>query len=136
MTAVQVRRERTRPTAQTWADPGEWVSALREFTARNAGRRVRLEVGEAVLKDGSEKPVETFVGVLSDEHTRRVEIVLTGTSYEGHHIRTIAGVTSVDLLTGSDGVDLALRIGHAHGRAQTLVTMLSAACRYPHGSAK
>jgi hypothetical protein len=136
MTAIQIRGERTRPTAQTWADPGQWVPALREFSIRNVGRPVRLEVGEAVLKDRSQKPVETFVSILSDERTRRVEIVLTDTAYEGHHVRTIAGVTSVDLLTGTDGVDLALRIGHAHGRAQTLVTMLSAACRYPHGSEK
>ena len=136
MTAIQIRGERTRPMTQTWGDPREWVPALREFSARNAGRRVRLEVGEAVLMDRSQKPVETFVGVLSDERTRRVEIVLTNSAYEGHHVRTIAGVTSVDLLTGSDGVDLALRIGHAHGRTQTLVTMLSDACRYPHGSEK
>ena len=136
MTAIQIRGERTRPTAHTWADPGEWASVLREFSDRNAGRRVRLEGGEAVLEAGTPRPVETLVGVVSDERTRRVEIVLTATAYEGHHVRTIAGVTSVDLLTGSDGVDLALRIGHAHGRAQTLVTMLSAASPYPHGSEK
>ena len=125
MMAVWMRAER-KPSVRTWRDAGEWRTALKEFTGRNAGRHVRLELDDPTLGAQTHERDATLLGVAYDPHDLRVEIMLG--DIEGgrrHHTRSIGGVVSVDLLTGSSGRDLVLRIAHGHGRVQTLLTMLN-----------
>lgn len=125
MTAIRMRPER-KPSVRTWRDASEWGTALKEFTGRNAGRHVRLELDDPALGAQTQERDDTLLGVAYDPRDARVEIMLG--DIEGgsrHHVRSIGGVVSVDLLTGSGGRDLVLRIAHGHGRVQTLLTMLN-----------
>jgi hypothetical protein len=127
MTSTEVHQPLGRPTLHTWLEPATWVGALKEFTVRNVGRHARLEVDDPALGAPVQQRGDTVLGAAYDPLTRRVEITLAEAPAGGlrHHVRSIAGVTSVDLLTGSSGRDLMLRIAHAHGRGQTLLTLLN-----------
>jgi len=127
-TTMKVQRSRGggRPKLQSWADASAWAPALQEFTRRNAGRHARLEVDDRTLGPRTHERDDTILGVDYDPRGGRVEIML-GDIDGGprHHLRSIEGVTGVDLLTGSSGRDLVLRIAHGRGRMQTLVTLVS-----------
>jgi len=126
MMTVQMGRHAGRPVVHRWVDPCAWVSELREFTRRNAGRYARLEVDDPALSARTRQRDDTILGVIYDPHDARIGIMLGDVNGgNGYHVRFIRGVTSVDLLTGSSGRDLVLRIAHRHGRRQTLLTLLS-----------
>ena len=89
----------------------EWASMLKEFTNRNAGRRVTLEVdGEAfgAQSEGRDYPLR---GVAFDPRDGRVEIMLGDqASVDRDVTRAIADPLDIDLLRGPDGRDQALRV--------------------------
>lgn len=125
MTTIETRRQAGRPTVRTWIEPTAWARELQEFTRRNAGRRARLEVDDPALGAQTQERDDTILGVVYDPRDGGIQIMLG--DIEGgdrHHVRSIGGVTSVDLLSGSSGRDLVLRIAHGHGRVQTLLTLL------------
>ena len=126
MTTSDVRPRVGRPVVQSWSDTTTWAHALREFTRRNAGRHARLEVEDAALGPRTHERDDKILGVSYDPRARRVEI-MPGDIEGGprHHVRCIEGATCVDLLTGSSGRDLVLRIAHGYGREQTLLTLLN-----------
>jgi hypothetical protein len=124
MTTIERRRYGGRPTVRTWAEPTEWTTALREFTARNVGRQARLEVDDPALGTRTLERDGTIISVAYEGCTACVDIVVADIDGAGRHrVHSIARVTSVDLLTSSSGRDLVLRIVHRHGRVHTLLTL-------------
>jgi nucleotide-binding universal stress UspA family protein len=112
------------------ADEGEkisvpekkWTTELDAFTKRNAGRRAALEVDDPEFGAQRQEHDYPFLGVAYDHHDRRVEIMVG--DFEGvfrHLTRSIADVTSIDVLRDEHGRDSILRI--AHGDAQTILTL-------------
>jgi Family of unknown function (DUF5335) len=126
MIASLIRPRECRPTIRSWGDPATWPLALEEFTRRNVGRRARLELDDPALGAQTQERDDTVLGVAYDPRDARLQIML-GDMDGGnrHHVRSIAGVTAVDLLTATSGRDLVLRIAHGHGRVQTLLTLLN-----------
>jgi hypothetical protein len=121
-----MRQAPSRPTIRSWTDPGSWAAALEEFTRRNVGRRARLELDDPALGAQVQERDETVLGVAYDRQDARLQIMLGDIDGGNrHHMRSIGGVTAVDLLTASSGRDLVLRIAHGHGRVQTLLTLLA-----------
>ena len=96
---------------------------LRDFNQRNAGRLTRLEEDGPELGAQVEEGGTPLRGVAYDPHGASVEIMLgdLGT-VDGHLTRSIAHVTSVDLVTDVLGRDAALRV--AHGGGQTLLRLM------------
>ncbi len=98
---------------------GDWADELDEFTVRNRGRRVAIEVddpeiGAQMLGRGA------LVGVTYDPHDRRVEIVVGNAHRPRRHLmHSIPNVESVAMTVDErgGGESLALR----HGDGQTLV---------------
>lgn len=124
MIATRIRAQR-KPIVRTWRHAAEWTTALQEFTARNAGRHARLELDDPTFGAQTQERDDTILGVAYDPHDARVQIMLGDIDGGSrHHVRSIGGVVSVDLLTGGSGRDLVLRIAHGHGRVQTLLTLL------------
>ena len=98
-----------------------WKIQLEDFTRRNRGRRATieledLELGTQVLEAGY-----AFGGAAYDEKDEHVTLMLSAMAERTQHVtHSIGGVSAVAIGTGSDGCDLALRIGHGSG--QTLLT--------------
>ena len=99
------------------------TAILRDFSARNAGRLSRLEEDAPELGAQVDDGSTPLRGIAYDPHGRSVEIMLgdLGTA-DGHRTRSIARVTSVDLVTDAHGRDAALRIAHDDG--QTLLRLM------------
>ena len=99
------------------------TAVLRDFNLRNAGRLTRLEEDGPELGAQLEEGGTPLRGVAYDPHGRSVEIMLgdLGTA-DGHLTRSIANVTSVDLVTDVHGRDAALRVAHDDG--QTLLRLM------------
>jgi len=97
---------------------------LEEFTTRNAGRRARLAIDDRGTAEETRERDDAILCVAYDPYGCRVDIVLGDLGNGGrHHVSSIGGVTSVDLLTGITGRDLVLRVAHGRGRVQTLLTL-------------
>lgn len=99
--------------------PREWTGGLDEFTRRNKGRRVAIEVddpdlGAQMLGRGA------LVGVTYDPHDRRVE-VMVGDAHRArrHLMHSIPNVESIAMTTDERSGSEALEL--RHGRGQTLV---------------
>lgn len=104
----------TRPTAA-------WIETLATFTKRNAGRRTILEVDDLELGAQAQEYNYPLLGTSYDERADRLELMLGDTGVGGRHLmRSIGGVRAVDVLTDSEGRDVALRV--QHGTSQTLLT--------------
>ncbi|MGH7575452.1 MAG: DUF5335 family protein [Longimicrobiales bacterium] len=102
----------------------EWVRELEQFTDRNAGRRTVLEVDGAEFGAQEQERDYPLRGVAYDPRDGRLEIMLgdeTGTSR--HLTHTVGDVKEVDVLTGEDGRDQALRVEH-DGGTQTLLRLI------------
>ena len=103
----------------TSAEPREWTEALNEFTRRNAGRRVTIEVddpeiGAQMLGRGA------LVGVTYDQHDRRVEIMVGDAHRARRHLmHSIPKVESIAMTTDDHSASEALEL--RHGRGHTLV---------------
>jgi len=103
----------------TSAAPSEWTDALNEFTRRNAGRRVTIEIddpeiGAQMLGRGA------LVGVTYDPHDRRVEIMVGDAHRARRHLmHSIPKVESIAMTTDEHTATEALEL--RHGRGHTLV---------------
>jgi nucleotide-binding universal stress UspA family protein len=101
------------------AAPSEWTDALNEFTRRNAGRRVTIEIddpeiGAQMLGRGA------LVGVTYDPHDRRVEIMVGDAHRARRHLmHSIPKVESIAMTTDEHTATEALEL--RHGRGHTLV---------------
>jgi hypothetical protein len=108
----------------------DWVSGLREFTNRNAGRRTVLEEeapGEGLRPEQSGYP---FWGASWDPRDGCVQIMLGEQgSVERHLTRSIRAAQAIDLMRGADGRDRALRITHPEGC--TLLSFVAGRSRAP-----
>lgn len=100
----------------------DWAVRLEEFTKRNAGRRVTVEVDDPELGAQAQEHDYPLLGVAYDHRDARVEIMLGELGYDGRHLtRSIGDVSSIDVLTDDQDRDLALRV--QHGAGQTLLTL-------------
>jgi hypothetical protein len=100
-------------------DSQKWSAALREFTARNAGRVVNLEVDDPEIGALVEASRYPFLGADYDHKDGRLTLTLGYTKGLDRHLsRTIAGPESVSILRVK-GRDAALSVAHAGG--QTLL---------------
>ena len=98
-----------------------WSATLRDFTARNAGRIVTLEVDDPELGALVEASNYPLLGVDFDHRDQSVTITLGDTQGLDRHLtRTISKPQGVSVLSVS-GRDTALSI--AHGGGQTLLTL-------------
>ena len=101
-------------------DSSQWSAALKEFTARNAGRIVNLEVDDPELGALIEASRYPLLGIDYDHKDGRLTISLGHThGAERHLTRTIAHPEAVSVLT-VNGRDTALSV--THGGGQTLLT--------------
>lgn len=113
-----------RPTAGSTdviQDSRLWSRTLRDFTARNAGRTVTLEVDDPEIGAMVEATAYPLLGVDYDHKDGRMTITLgnlKGT--EKHLTRSVTSPTSVSVLS-INGRDMALSV--AHGGGQTLLTL-------------
>jgi hypothetical protein len=102
------------------SEMADWSLRLKEFTRRNAARRVVLEVDDPQIGAQAEVTDYPFLGADFDHQSRRVEIMLGDPETEGRHLtHSMIGVTSLDILTDADNRDTLLRL--AHGNGQTLL---------------
>jgi len=101
--------------------PREWTEALDEFTRRNKGRRVSIEVddpevGAQMLGHGA------LVGVTYDPHDRRVEIMVGDAHRTRRHLmHSIQDVKSIAMTADERGGSEALELRHGHGQTLVLV---------------
>lgn len=99
--------------------PNEWADTLDEFTRRNEGQRVSVEVddpdiGSQLLSRGP------LLGVTYDARDRRVEIMVGDADrIRGHHMHSIPNVDSIAMTADEQSGREALEL--RHGRGQTLV---------------
>jgi nucleotide-binding universal stress UspA family protein len=114
---------------RTWtAEPSEFASLLDDFSLRNAGRSVSVEVDDPEF--GAQVQASGYVlrGVTWDRDAKSVAVMLDAPdNVKGHLSRTITGVDGLGILA-SDGKregeqprDRALEI--RHGRGQTLLLL-------------
>lgn len=108
----------------TTTERTDWTALLRDFTEQNVGRVTRLEEDDPAFGAQVQETRYQLRGVAYDPHGQSVEIML-GDQFSTEHrlTRSIGHVTSVDVLTGPDGRQTALRV--AHGDAQTLLRLIA-----------
>jgi nucleotide-binding universal stress UspA family protein len=101
--------------------PRAWAGALDEFTRRNKGRRVAVEVddpelGAQMLGRGA------LVGVTYDPHDQRVEIMLGDAKGTRRHLmHSIARVESIAMTTETRTGSEALELRHGGGHTLVMV---------------
>jgi nucleotide-binding universal stress UspA family protein len=101
--------------------PLEWAGALDEFTRRNKGRRVAVEVddpelGAQMLGRGA------LVGVTYDPNDQRVEIMLGDAHRARRHLmHSIPRVESIAMTTEDRSGNEALELRHGGGHTLVLV---------------
>lgn len=97
-----------------------WSATLREFTSRNAGRIVRLEVDDPEIGALVEAASYPFLGADYDHKDGRLTISLGDTHGVDRHLtRTITHPETLSILS-VNGRDAALSV--THGQGQTLLT--------------
>jgi len=112
--------ERLAGATDVIADSRAWDSSMREFTRRNAGRLVNLEVDDLELGAIVEARNYPLIGVDYDHRDECLTIILGDVhGMERHLTRTVVKPTAVSILCG-DGRDSALSVSHTGG--QTLIT--------------
>ncbi len=98
----------------------EWSRVPEDFSRRNTGRSVSLEVNDPELGAQSQVRGYPLLGASYDHNDRRVELMLGEMGESERHLsRGISDVRSIDVMRDPDGRDRALRI--AHGEGQTLL---------------
>jgi hypothetical protein len=96
--------------------PSDWSRALREFTLRNAGRTVSVELQneQGVFPEPARFALQEAV---YDRREGRIEIKLRPLQGDaGVHVRRIADVRDLDIVAAATGRTLALRITHGGGQ--------------------
>jgi len=107
----------------THAEPGRWGALLDDVSRANAGRRVRLEVDDPELGAQAQENDYPLRGIAYDPHDEHVAIMLgVARSGASHLSRSIGNISSIDVLTDSEGHDLAVRL--RHGEGQTLLSFM------------
>ncbi len=104
-------------STETLIDRERWVGRLAEFSRRNAGRRLALEVDDVHLGAQIQASAWPLAGVDYDHRDGCVEIMLGsiggGTRRFTHNI---PAATSIDILVAATGTDSALRIAYDGGQ--------------------
>ena len=101
--------------------PSAWAGALDDFTRRNKGRRVAVEVddpelGAQMLGRGA------LMGVTYDPHDQRVEIMLGDAKQARRHlVHSIARVESVAMATEPRTGNEALELRHGGGHTLVMI---------------
>ncbi|HEX2780748.1 MAG TPA: universal stress protein [Gemmatimonadaceae bacterium] len=96
----------------------DWSTRLRDFTLRNKGRRVTLEIDEPTLGAIIQAYDYPFLGVSYDARDRRVQLLLGEGVADGRQFtHTIGKPTSIDILSAPRGRDTTLRIAYEGGQA-------------------
>ena len=104
-------------------EPGEWAVVLEKFSARNDGRRVKLEVDDPGLGAQLQQSGLSLLGVTYDRHDKRVDVMLGDPQDRVRHLtRSIPRADDVSIVAEPGGPERTLRI--LSGRSQTLVTFL------------
>jgi nucleotide-binding universal stress UspA family protein len=101
--------------------PREWTNALDEFTRRNKGRRVAVEVDDPEL--GAQMVGRgALFGVTYDPHDERVEIMLGDAHRARRHLmHSIARVDSIAMTTDDRSGNEALELRHGGGHTLVLI---------------
>lgn len=103
-------------------DPALWSGTLKQFTSRNAGRIVKLEVDDPEIGALVEAANYPLLGADYDHRDGSLTITLGDTQGLDHHLsRTISKPESIALLSVNRR-DTALSVSHASG--QTLLTFV------------
>jgi len=103
--------------------PEEWAVVLEKFSARNDGRRVKLEVDDPELGAQVQQSGLALLGVTYDHHDKRVDVMLGDPQNHTRHLtRSIPRADDVSIVAVPDGPERTLRV--LSGRSQTLVTFL------------
>ena len=119
--ALPVAKMTTNGTTQVLSSSEHWHTALKGFTARNAGRISTLEVDEPTMGALVEARSYPLLGVDYDHRDGRLVIMMGDTRGTARHLaRSILKPDSVSVLT-VNGRDTALSVGHGEG--QTLLTL-------------
>ncbi len=101
-------------------DSKVWPVALRNFTSRNVGRLVNLEVDDLEMGALVEATAYPLLGVDFDHKDARITITLGDMQGMEHHLnRTVSHPEAVSVLS-VNGRDTALSV--KHGTGQTLLT--------------
>jgi nucleotide-binding universal stress UspA family protein len=99
----------------------DWESTLDSFSARNVGRRVRLEVDDPDLGAQMQQSGFALLGITYDKKDKRVDVMMGNPADRTSHLtRSIPRVDDVSIFAAPSGPERALRI--LSGNAQTLVT--------------
>lgn len=121
MIALRDAGDGTMPSALMLLPRDHWDIRLDEFTRRNLGRPVVLEVDDPDLGARAQEHGYPLAGATFDRHDHQVHVMLGKVGDRKHHLtRSIANVTSMDVISDGQGHDLGLRI--AHGAGETIVT--------------
>jgi hypothetical protein len=101
--------------------PREWTNALDEFTRRNKGRRVAVEVDDPEL--GAQMVGRgALFGVTYDPHDERVEIMVGDARRARRHLmHSIARVDSIAMTTDDRSGNEALELRHGGGHTLVLI---------------
>jgi nucleotide-binding universal stress UspA family protein len=103
--------------------PEEWATVLEKFSARNDGRRVKLEVDDPDLGAQVQQSGFALLGATYDHHDKRVDVMLGDPQNHTRHLtRSIPRADDISIVAEPDGPERTLRI--LSGRSQTLVTFL------------
>lgn len=115
--------ERRGVTTEVFADAAQWPKVLKEFTSRNAARRVNIEVFTPEIGAQSASVNFPLYGVDYDAEDHAVEVMLGDLERKERHLtHSVRGVRSVEISRHPDGTDWALRLLHESG--ETLLTIL------------
>ena len=103
--------------------PEEWATVLEKFSARNDGRRVKLEVDDPDLGAQVQQSGFALLGATYDHHDKRVDVMLGDPQNHTRHLtRSIPRADDISIVAEPDGPERTLRV--LSGRSQTLVTFL------------
>ena len=112
------------------SSPEQWDELLDGVARRNRGRLTHLETDDPASGVQVEERGYAFAGASYDRHDRHVALMFARPGDPTTHLtRIIGGITGIGLLTGDDGADQALRVGHGDG--QTLLTFTADAPAQP-----
>lgn len=121
MVALRQEDAATEPSSIMLLPRDDWDARLDDFTRRNVGRPVVLEVEDPEIGARAQEHGYPLAGVSYDRHDHQVHLMLGELGDRKRHLsRSIGDVTSMDVIGDGQGRDLGLRI--AHGVGETLVS--------------
>ncbi len=116
-------RERRQQIGGERFEAGAWGAKLKEFSDRNAGRRVNLEILTVDVGAQSASVNFPLLGVDYDPAREAVDIMLGDDRAGARHVtHSVSSVSAIELSTLENGSDWALRVSHDGG--DTLLTFV------------